>query len=157
MKLQIINGNITNIETGETIARKDAYEKISEYSDMRWAKMYSEMLLEDKVQLTPKQSLLLWFCVAKMNTSGKIRMGKDEKISAALKTDSTARSVESNFLALQKMNLVYPTTDRAVYLMNPKYFAKYRTHSVIMLKYALMVVGGQLYQLKDYGLEEKGE
>ena len=156
MKLELKNGNITNTETGETIARKDAYTLSSDLSEGRWARMYAEMLLEDRIKLTSSQSTLLWYCVSRMNSTGKIKMDKVAKNGEVREaTGNTIRTIEVNFLALQKLELVFPTADRGVYLMNPKYFAKYRETNVVMLKYALMKVSGKTYELKDFGLTKK--
>lgn len=156
MKLELKDGHITNVATGETIARKDAFQESEGLTDGKWARVYAEMLLEDNIKLTGSQSLLLWYCVSKMNSNGKIKIDKETKNGGAQKyTGNTKRTIGAYILRFQKLELMFPTADQGVFLMNPRYFGMYKEKNIVMLKYALMMVDGKTYELKEFGLQKK--
>ena len=156
MKLALDKGNITNVETGETIARKDAYSESEDLTDGSWARVYADMLLEDGIKLTGSQSLLLWYCVSKMNSTGKVKIDTSIKNGSAQKyTNNTPRTIGAYITKFQKLEILFPTSEQSVYLMNPKYFGKYKEKNIVMLKYALMMVNGKTYESKEFGLQEK--
>ena len=157
------DGGLMNTETGKTISKKEGYEVADGFEvETTWAKMYSEMLMEDRIKLTGAEQSVLWFAISKMNEKNEFFLSsKKQKSIARLEIPYAHKTIEKALGSLRQKEVIISMYTKGKYMVNQKYFGKYREKEILMMKVSMMKLerGENEKQkfalIKEYGLKEK--